>query len=112
MPRKRTRSDALVDNAADPEQVKSAKVTERIREQQHFNDMRELSASPVGQRLLDWLFELTGVLHSEFDTDPHRMAFNAGQRNVGLRVLADLMVAQPTAFAEMQLARAATMEKS
>lgn len=110
MARKARPGDALVDNAADPEQVKSAKVTERLRDQQHANDMREFYALPVGRRILDWLFETTGLFHSSFDSDPLRMAKNEGQRNVGLIILADLTRSQPTAFAEMLTARAATQE--
>lgn len=108
--RKPRRDDALVGNPADPEQVKSAQAIERVRDQQHANDIREFYALPVGRRLLDWLFEMTGLFHTSFDTDALRMAFNEGQRNVGIRVLADLTAAQPTAFAEMLTARAATQE--
>lgn len=110
MTRKRQMGGALVDNAADPEQVKQGKVTERLRSQQHMNDLRALSELPAGRRVFDWFFELAGIYQSEFNSDSHFMAFKAGQRNIGLRVLGDLILAQPTAYAEMLAARATPTE--
>lgn len=102
-------SRAKVDNITDGSQVRAAQSQARVEEKQCLADFRDVYASPAGERLFVWLFELTDIGATEFSRDPYEQSFKAGQRNIGLRILGALTLAEPTAFAAM-MARAALKE--
>lgn len=91
---------SLVKNAADKEQVKKAgSKAERIREQE-LNDIRFLLSREQGRRFLWRYLEICGVYRSSF-TGNSQTFFNEGERNVGLKLLDDIMEAAPDAYLVM-----------
>ena len=95
--------DAFVKNAADPEQVKSAGKKVSRKEQEWAADLRSLMTAPYGRRVLRRIFRLCGLNQlSHVRGDTHETSFNEGQRNVGLRILAECAQADPQLFAAMQ----------
>lgn len=68
---------------------------------QELMDLDSLMALPAGRRFLWRLLTQSGVFRSSFSSDPLVMAMNEGQRNVGLRVVGDIMAACPEKYIEM-----------
>lgn len=92
---------ALVKNAADPEQVKQAAQKEKTGRARDLNDLRAVLAMREGRRYTWRQLSDCGVFRSSF-TGNSTTFFNEGRRDVGLRLLADVMEAQPEAFLLMQ----------
>lgn len=69
---------------------------------QELNDIRELMSFKVNRRVIWRLLEMAGLYRSSFALETPRMAFNEGQRNLGLAVMADIMEACPERYAAMQ----------
>ena len=92
----------LVANAADPEQIREAAEKEKIGRELELNDLCWILSDQRGRRFLWKLFEFAGMFKSSFSGEqPITMSNLEGQRNVGLKVMADLMEARPEAFIEM-----------
>lgn len=53
-------------------------------------DMQWVMSSPRGRRTVAWLLEFTGVRRPSFHNSGSVTAFNEGQRNVGLALLAQV----------------------
>jgi len=68
---------------------------------QELHDIDALMATQAGSRFLWRLLTQSGVFRSSFSTDPLVMAMNEGQRNVGLRVVGDIMAACPEKYIDM-----------
>jgi hypothetical protein len=52
----------------------------------------------------DWMFQVLTDCHifsTSFRANPHEMAFAEGERNIGLKLLAKVNAADPTAFIRM-----------
>lgn len=60
-----------------------------------------MMSHPSGRRWVwNWL-GFCGTFRSSFDREPLLMAFNEGQRNVGQKLLADVMKYAPHSYASM-----------
>lgn len=79
-----------VTNAADPKQVRRAAQAERRAEIERRADLREVLRSRSGRRFLWTLLSECGLFESSFSSDLALMAHKEGERNVGLRLFADL----------------------
>ncbi len=101
-------SDPLVRNAADAEQVKEAGVKEKFGRKQELNDVYNILAIPSGRRWVWRVLSDCGVFKSSF-TGNSTTFFNEGRRDIGLRILADVMEANPDAY--VQMAKGAQGEK-
>ena len=67
------------------------RVMQRRAERDEQDDLRELMLLPSFQRFAWRLLEKAGVFRSSFvGGDPHATAFNGGQRNPGLWLIAQL----------------------
>ena len=88
---------AMVKNAADPEQVKKAKQKQESLNDRRLNDVREVLNSRRGRRFMWELLDFCGVFKTSF-ADQHQIFYNEGQRNVGLKLLADVNEAAPEAY--------------
>jgi hypothetical protein len=64
-------------------------------------DIKWLMANKRGRRIVYRLLERAGVWRLSFDTNALRMAFNEGNRNEGLALLAKLMAYCPEQYAVM-----------
>lgn len=88
----------LVQNAGDPRQVKNASRKEKQAREQEIADVAAVMSTEAGRRLLWRLLGYCGVFREVFAESPHRTAFNAGVRNVGVFVQAEIVEADETAF--------------
>ncbi len=64
-------------------------------------DIAELMSFKINRRVVWRLLELAGVFRSSFAIETPAMAFNEGQRNIGLVLLADIMAACPERLQQM-----------
>lgn len=64
-------------------------------------DVRSVLKTRQGRRVLFRILGESRILHASFAQDPAVTAFNEGQRSVGLRLLATIHDADPTAFVRM-----------
>jgi hypothetical protein len=91
-----------VRNASDPEQVSKAKEKEIRGRELELNDFAWLTSAPQGKRIIWRYLEITGVHKLSYSGESHAASdFNEGMRNVGLRLMADLMESNPQAYIDM-----------
>lgn len=89
--------------ASDPATLRATRLTERQRQLRDLEDARNLAATASGRRLLRWLLTVSHVNELSFcPGDPHRTAFNEGERNVGNQILARFRLACPEKLAIME----------
>lgn len=91
---------AIVKNAADPEQVKKAKQKVESLNDKRLNDVREVLNTRRGRRFMWELLDFCGIFRTSLANE-HQIFYNEGQRNVGLKLLADINEAAPQAYAVM-----------
>lgn len=90
----------MVSNAADTKQVKNAKFKEKDQRRQELDDVRYILSNAVGRRFFWRYLGECGLFQSSF-TGSSETFFREGQRNVGLKLMADLNDADPNAYAVM-----------
>lgn len=90
----------LVRNAADESQVRGAEVKKKLRDDAEDADLKYILASDQGRRLLWKLLETCGIFKSSF-TGSSETFFLEGQRNIGLKILADIMRVDPESYLRM-----------
>lgn len=64
-------------------------------------DIKWLMSSPRGRRVAWWLMEKAGVHRTSFNNSGSVMAFNEGQRNMGLMLQAQVIECSPDAYLTM-----------
>jgi hypothetical protein len=92
----------LVSNAADPAQVGKAREREREQEHDARADLSTLMGQAYGRRIVWRLLGECGVFRSSFHTSGSTVYFLEGRRDVGLRLMADVLQAAPEAYLLMQ----------
>jgi hypothetical protein len=88
----------LVQNAADPRQVKNARRKAKQARELELADLAAVLGTLNGRRLLMRVLGYCRMFEEVFDESAHRTAFNAGARNVGLFLLSEITTADETAF--------------
>lgn len=88
---------SLVRNAADEEQVREARKKEKRRSERDEQDILHVIAERPGRRLLWRFISDCGV----FQSNPVGNLFQEGRRDVGLKILAELMAAAPETYIQM-----------
>lgn len=91
---------SFVANAADETQVKKASSKVKSLREKQLNDVRFILSDVQGRRFLYRYLEEAGVFKSSF-TGSSETFFNEGQRNIGLKLLADITEADVEAFVKM-----------
>jgi hypothetical protein len=74
----------------DDKAAKAQATAQADAERTFIEDFKWLMSSPRGRRLMKWLLELTGVYRTSFNNSGSITAFNEGQRNIGLALMAQL----------------------
>lgn len=95
-------------NDYDPEDVQSqqrakadADLRTRLAKDTEEADLRWLMSSKRGRRIVWRALDRAGVFRLSFNTNAMTMAFNEGNRNEGLRVLAQIHTLCPEMYAVM-----------
>ena len=85
-------------NAADPKAVKASVKAQRSADAQRAEILRGLMSLPAGRAWVFHLLESCHVFQSSYTGDGLSMAFKEGERNVGLRLLSDVMSTCPDQY--------------
>lgn len=93
---------AFVKNAADAKQVKNASEKIKSLKERDLGDVRWIVSTPQGRRFYWKYLKSCHVFETSFTGNSHTF-FNEGERNVGLRLLAELNDADPEAYMKMLL---------
>jgi hypothetical protein len=91
---------SLVQNAADPTQVKEAEKKDKLERDLQIDDMKFILSTPQGRRLVWRYLEFCGIFRSIWHPSAE-IHFNEGMRNVGLRLITDIEEANPDALVLM-----------
>lgn len=75
---------------------------EKIRQEKLRRSLKAVLASRDGRCVLWGILSSAGIYRSSFSTEAAVMAFNEGQRNVGLRLLDQILSVDREAFNLMQ----------
>ena len=79
----------------------SAQLKARLRQETEEADYRCLMSTVQGRRIVWRMLERAGVFRSSFSSDAMAMAFNEGNRNSGLALLATVSNLSPAEYVEM-----------
>lgn len=83
---------------------------ERRRLELQANDFRKILGMPEGRRFVWRYLSETGVFHGSFD-GTSRTFFNEGRRDIGLKLLNEVIATRPDAFTQMQQEHASAAKK-
>ncbi len=87
-------------NAANPEHVSQAKREQADGRERELNDVAFVMSSKEGRRFFDRYQKLCHAHETSF-TGNNSTFFNEGERNIGLRMLADVNEACPELYIEL-----------
>lgn len=88
-------------DASDPKQVKEKAILYKVTETIKADAIREVMKSRHGRVWVHSLLEACHVWRSSFAIDALAMAFSEGERNIGLKITAEVIAAAPTEYATM-----------
>lgn len=91
-----------VTNPADEVQVKAAREKEKFGRDLELSDMKFLLNTVQGRRVLWRYLKDCGIYQSSFRTSSE-IYFLEGQRNIGLKILADIQEADAESYIKMML---------
>lgn len=97
-------AEPLITNAADPQQLKDAQISEQDRRSLEDKDIAEVLNLPAGKRVFWRLLEDCHLFGTVFDTDPLEMARLAGQQEIAHTWRTRIDQAIPGAFLKLQQA--------
>lgn len=89
---------SLVDNLADEEQVSRAEGKEKRKTESFSEDLKALLKNPQGRRVLWHYISLCGVFRSNYSPEQGLTYFNLGQRNIGIRIIDDIVKTDSETF--------------
>lgn len=89
-------------DAADPEQVQKARKKSGRKKTIRLDFIRSMMSTPVGRAYIREELQRSHVFSTSFvQGDPYATAFREGERNRGLRLLADITQAAPDLYMTM-----------
>lgn len=91
---------SLVQNAADPAQVKNAENKILRGRERELRDVADLLATVPGRRFIWRYLGECGVFRTSWEPSA-KIHFNEGMRNIGLMLLADVNEADPDGYLKM-----------
>lgn len=84
------------------EEIQAAqRKAEKLAADQVKNDARAVMSTHEGRRFAWYLLSQAGIYRSSYSSDPLAMAYNEGQRNNGLQLMALLTAHCPEQYAKM-----------
>lgn len=106
-----TEPRALVRNAADPQQVRTAKRLEKRIQDQRDGALRAVLQTVEGRTLLSNLLDSAGLFGSVYDHSGSMMYFKEGRRNFGLELRADIERVDEAMAERMDVERRARLRR-
>ena len=97
-------SRAQVKNAADESDVNKAREKEKFGRERELSDIQHILSTAQGRRFLWRYLETCGIYRSSF-TGSSETFYLEGQRNIGLKLLADITEASPESYMLMMKAQ-------
>lgn len=91
---------AFTKNAADEKQVKDAAWKSNSLREREIDDVSFILSHPQGRRFFWRYLSLCNMWKTSF-TGNSTTFFNEGERNIGLRLMADINEASPEAYVQM-----------
>lgn len=91
---------ATLDDDAEGQNERARQQAENER-RTFVEDVRWMMSSPRGRRIVWWLLGKCGVSRTSFNNSGSVMAFNEGQRNIGLMLQGEVLDASPDAYMTM-----------
>ncbi len=91
----------LVKNAAEESQVRDAGQKVKLREDQEHNDLKFVLSNESGRRFMWKTLSDCGIFQTSFRSSGSETFFLEGKRSVGLKLLADVMQADPDSYLKM-----------
>lgn len=92
----------VVQNAADPRQVRHAERLEKRRERRWEDSLRAVMASPQGRAFVWALIRRAGVYESPFDTHGGIQSLKIGRADVGREVMGEVLKLTPDEYLVME----------
>ncbi len=89
-----------VKNAADENQIKIEREKNKFKQDTEDQDLKFLLSSDQGRRFIWNMLEKCGVFKSSF-TGSSETFFLEGQRNIGLKLMSDIMRVDPDSYLKM-----------
>ena len=93
-------SEELAYDSSDEQHVKGRKTKAKIRREDQLSAMRDIIESKGGAEFLWRLLSRCRLYETSF-TGNSQTFFNEGKREIGLWVLAEIMAADPNAYARL-----------
>jgi hypothetical protein len=92
-------------DASNRKDVRAAEKQAKLAEQQRREIVTGIMSVAPGRSWMCDLLEHCHIFHTSYNDLPHRMAFMEGQREVGIRLLSDIMSACPDHYVLMMRER-------
>lgn len=89
-------------DASDPVQVNNARKTAGRKKKSSMEAVKAIMSLPQCRKWMYTVLEDCHIFQTSFvQGDPHATSFREGERNAGLRILAEVMAAAPKEYAVM-----------
>ena len=96
-------AEPVKEDAGDREKVKAAEKKRKLARRLELENLRKMLSTYEGREFVWRLLERCGVSCTSFrGEDTHRMAFQEGQRNVGLWTTEEVLTAYPETYTIMR----------
>lgn len=89
-------------DASDKNAVEKKKAESKRKEAKRLSGLRQLCESADGRAWLWELLRVCGFASTSFSSDALKMAFKEGERNVALRIMAEIHRVAPETYLRMQ----------
>lgn len=89
-------------STAEAEEIKGEREAEEVKRVRARRDLKAVLKTVEGRAVLWQILCDTGLYRSSFSSDSHVMAFNEGQRNIGLMLIDRIVTADTEAYKLMQ----------
>lgn len=89
------------EDIGDRKTVERKKLTARLKDKDRLDYLKGVLASPQGRAWVWDMLSMCGVFHNPMRADAADTAFACGEMNVGQKILADVVRADPGAYVTM-----------
>jgi hypothetical protein len=91
----------MSDDVGDRDKVRDRRRDAKLHEHEEGEALTVFMGNHIGRRYMYRLLEQCHMFASSYSSNPIRMSFLEGERNIGLRIVADIMAYCPRRYAEM-----------